>query len=714
MKLIIRILPVLAMLIVGCSIFMNKAAKIKNQDWAFYGGNQAGDRYSDLKQVNLQNVKNLELAWTYKTGESGEMQTQPIVVNGIFYGVTATMKLFALDPATGKELWKFDPKTASKKRLQNHAIRGVTYWEEEGDKRIIYSAGTSIFAVNALTGEQIKSFGEDGEADLYAGLDKNVLGYDPHGLFYRNTSPGSVYKDLFIVGSSMSEGPDAPPGYIQAFNAKTGKLVWVFHTFPLPGEYGYETWSPDAYRKLGGANAWTGMVVDDKRGVVYASTGSSSVDFYGGARIGQNLFANCVIALDALTGKRKWHYQVVHHDLWDKDLPSPPTLMTVMHNGKMVDAVAQATKDGYIFLFDRDTGEPLFPVNEMPVPTSPSLPGEQAWRTQPVPEKPKPFTMQELNENTITDRTPEARAYTLERWKNSVTGSKYAPPTIKGSLYFGFGGGAEYGGNAADPGGILYVNGNNMLWWQVMKENPKYQTKGSALYNSNCSVCHGDGQTAVAGDGSLTVPALAGIGDRMPKDQIHLLLDNGRGRMPAFQHISKEDRESIVNYLLKTEPASAAIVTSESSNARYVPPFLSNGTQQFRDKEGYPAIKAPWGVLNAVDMNTGEYLWQVPLGEYPALTEKGIPVTGTENHGGPVVTAGGLLFIAATYDQNLRAFDTKTGKVVWQYKMPYGAVATPITYMKDGKQYIAIAAGGGKYGMTRGDTYLAFALPDKK
>lgn len=704
----------LALAIAGCSIFMNNSAKIKNQDWAFYGGNQGGDRYAALEQVNLQNVKDLQLAWSYKTGENGEMQTQPIVVNGIFYGVTAAMKLFALDPATGKELWKFDPKTASKKRLQNHAIRGVTYWEEEGDKRIIYSAGTSIFAVNAVTGMQIKSFGEDGEADLYAGLDTNILGYDPRGLFYRNTSPGSVYKHLFIVGSSMSEGPDAPPGYIQAFNARTGKLVWVFHTFPLPGEYGYETWSPDSYRKLGGANAWAGMVIDDKRGVVYASTGSASVDFYGGIRTGQNLFANCVIALDALTGKRKWHYQVVHHDLWDKDLPSPPTLMTVKHNGKRVDAVAQATKDGYIFLFDRDTGQPLFPVKEMPVPTSPALPGEHPWPTQPVPQKPGPFTMQELNENTITDRTPEARAYVLERWKNSVTGSKYAPPTTKGSLYFGFGGGAEYGGNAADPAGILYVNGNNMLWWQVMRENPKFQTKGSALYNVNCSVCHGDGQTAAAGDGSLTVPALANIGSRMPKEQIHAVLDNGRGRMPAFQHLSKEDRESIVNYLLKTEPASAAIVTAASKDAKYVPPFISNGTQQFRDKEGYPAIKPPWGVLNAVDMNTGEYLWQVPLGEYPALTAKGIPATGTENHGGPVVTAGGLLFIAATYDQNLRAFDTKTGKVVWQYKLPYGAVATPITYMKDGKQYIAIAAGGGKYGMTRGDTYLAFALPDKK
>jgi quinoprotein glucose dehydrogenase len=703
----------MAVCIWGCTIFQNNKNKKKDQDWRFYGGSEGGDRYSPLSQINLKNVKNLQLAWTYNTGENGEMQTQPIVVNGIFYGITSTMKLFALDPVTGKELWKFDPKTASTKRLQNHAIRGVNYWEEGDDKRIIYSAGTSIFAVNAITGQQIKSFGDNGEADLYAGLDKDVLGYDPRGAFYRNTSPGAVFKDLFIIGSSMSEGPDAPPGYIKAYNIKTGKLAWVFHTIPLPGEYGYETWSKDSYKKLGGANSWAGIVIDEKRGVVYASTGSAATDFYGGARIGQNLFANCVIALDALTGKRVWHYQIVHHDLWDKDLPQPPVLLTVKHNGKPIAAVAQTTKDGKIFLFNRDTGEPLFDVKETPVPVSPALPGEQPWPTQPVPVKPAPFTMQTLTKDNITDRTPEARAYVLERFQNSITGSNYQPPSLKGSLYFGFGGGAEYGGSAADPNGILYVNGNNMLWWQIMRQNPTMQTRGSILYNTNCVACHGDGKTAAVGDGSQSIPSLAEVGKRLSVTRISEVLENGRGRMPSFGHLSKENRESLVNYLLKTEPVSDMVSTA-STGAKYVPPFLSNGTQQFRDKDGYPAMKTPWGVLNAVDMNTGDYLWQVPLGEYPALTEKGLAPTGTENHGGPVVTAGGLLFIAATYDQNLRAFDTKTGKVVWQYKLPFGAVATPITYMKDGKQYVAIAAGGGKYGMARGSTYLCFALPSKK
>ncbi len=713
MKLSLRIALLMAVFIWGCTIFQNNKNKKKDQDWRFYGGSEGGDRYSPLSQINLKNVKNLQLAWTYNTGENGEMQTQPIVVNGIFYGVTSTMKLFALDPVTGKELWKFDPKAATAKRLQNHAIRGVNYWEEGDDKRIIYSAGTSIFAVNAITGQQIKSFGDNGEADLYEGLDKAILGYDPRGAFYRNTSPGAVFKDLFIIGSSMSEGPDAPPGYIKAYNIKTGKLAWVFHTIPLPGEYGYETWSKDSYKKLGGANSWAGIVIDEKRGVVYASTGSAATDFYGGARIGQNLFANCVIALDALTGKRVWHYQLVHHDLWDKDLPQPPVLLTVKRNGKPVEAVAQATKDGKLFIFNRDTGEPLFDVKETPVPVAPALPGEQPWPTQPVPVKPAPFTMQTLTEDNITDRTPESRAYVLERFQNSITGSNYQPPSLKGSLYFGFGGGAEYGGSAADPNGILYVNGNNMLWWQIMRQNPTMQTRGSILYNTNCVACHGDGKTAAVGDGSQSIPSLAEVGKRLSATQINEVLENGRGRMPSFGHLSKENRQSLVNYLLRTEQVSYMVSTS-STDAKYVPPFLSNGTQQFRDKEGYPAMKAPWGVLNAVDMNTGDYLWQVPLGEYPALTEKGVAPTGTENHGGPVVTAGGLLFIAATYDQNLRAFDTKTGKVVWQYKLPFGAVATPITYMKDGKQYVAIAAGGGKYGMARGSSYLCFALPSKK
>ena len=543
------------------------------------------------------------------------------------------------------------------------------------------------------------------------------------------------------MGSSVSEGGDAPPGHIRAFNVRTGKLAWVFHTIPLPGEYGYETWGKDSYKKLGGANCWAGMVVDDKRGVVYLGTGSPSVDFYGGARPGKNLFANCVIALNARTGKHIWHFQTVHHDLWDRDLPCPPNLITVTHKGpdgrpRRVDAVAQATKDGYVFVFDRDTGKPLFPVKEVPVPTSPALPGEHPWPTQPVPTKPAPFCLQEVTESVLTDRTPEARAYVLDRFRNSRKGGKYGLPNQEGSLLFGFGGGAEWGGTAADPDGVIYVNSNNMLWWLKMRDSQAATpgvalTRGATLFNTNCAVCHAISGTAttarsgVAAKSEQAYPDLSNVGNRLNREQISSLLTTGRGRMPSFNHIAKADREAIINFLLHTEaqptPAQAGAVdvhavspvaaVPSKADFPYVPPYLNNGNTQFRDQEGYPALKTPWGTLNAIDLNTGEYIWQIPLGEYPELVRKGMPQTGTENHGGPVVTAGGLVFIAATYDQKLRAFDRRNGQLVWEHTLPAGGFATPITYMVDGKQYVAIAAGGTRYGLKSGGSYVAFALP---
>lgn len=713
----------------------------QNEDWPVYGGNKAGNRYSPLAQINTKNVRQLQVAWTFDTDENNaatdrgmDIQCQPIVVNGVLYGTTPRLKLFAVDAATGKPLWRFDPFADPAKKPRFHPLRGVSYWEDAThnggpDKRILYSVGSSLYAVNATTGALINTFGTNGEVDLHEGLgDAATLGHEVGNLSIRSTTPGVIYKDLIIMGSSVSEGGDAPPGHIRAFNVRTGKLAWVFRTVPLPGDFGYETWSKEAYKKIGGANCWAGMVVDDKRGVVYAGTGSPSVDFYGGDRAGQNLFANCVIALNAQTGKRLWHFQTVHHDLWDRDLPCPPNLITVMHNEKKVDAVAQATKDGYVFVFDRDTGKPLFPVREVPVPTSPALPGEQPWPTQPVPTKPAPFCYQELTEATITNRTPEARAYVLERFRNSRRGSKYLPPSEEGTLFFGFGGGAEWGGTAADPSGVLYVNSNNMLWWLKMRDSRMQASRtaigrGAGLFNANCSVCHGlSGKDSPAATGNQAYPDLTNIGKRLTKDQINNLLATGRGRMPSFAHIAKEDREAILDFLLNLEPKPAAssshnvhqpgvvVATSTKSDFPYVPRYLNNGNTQFRDQDGYPAIKPPWGTLNAIDLNTGEYKWQVPLGNYPELVRS--LQTGTENHGGPVVTAGGLLFIAATYDETLRAFDQKTGKVLWEYKLPAGGFATPITYRVNGRQYVAIAAGGTRYGLKPGGSYVAFALPE--
>ncbi|QKZ14023.1 PQQ-binding-like beta-propeller repeat protein [Spirosoma sp. KUDC1026] len=734
----------LGVLLLGSCLSANRTIDSRplrqpGDDWPTYGGNGAGNRYSPLNQINTSNVKNLKLAWSYETGDNSnpnqrgmDIQCQPIVIRGILYGTSPRLKLFAVDAATGKQRWQFDPFADPGKRPRFHPVRGVMYWEDGADKRVLYSVGASLYAINAETGKPIDGFGKNGEVDLHEGLgDLETLGHDVANLSIRVTTPGVIYNDLLITGSSVSEGGDAPPGYIRAFNVRTGKLAWVFRTIPLPGEYGYDTWSTDAYKKIGGANCWAGLVVDEKRGVVYAGTGSPSVDFYGGARAGQNLFANCVIALDAKTGKRIWHFQTVHHDLWDRDLPCPPNLITVRHNGKQVEAVAQATKDGYVFVFNRDTGKPLFPVQEVPVPTSPALPGEQPWPTQPVPTKPAPFAWQELTEANITSRTPEAREYVLTRFRNSRHGSKYMPPSEEGTLYFGFGGGAEWGGTAADPNGIFYVNSNNMLWWLKMRDSRMRgqgvaMTRGTALFNMNCSVCHGIGGKGSAENvAAQAYPDLTNVGKRLSKEHIHSILATGRGRMPSFQHISQEDRDALVNYLLNLEakPTAVASASNDIHNSAvttpvaegaafpYMPPYLNNGNTQFRDQENYPAIKPPWGTLNAINLNTGDYLWQVPLGEYPELMKKGVPPTGTENHGGPIVTAGGLLFIAATYDEKIRAFDQKTGKVVWEYKLPAGGFATPITYMVNGKQYVAIAAGGSRYGLKPGGSYVAFALP---
>ncbi|GAB4044517.1 outer membrane protein assembly factor BamB family protein [Spirosoma litoris] len=698
-----------------------------NTDWVNYGGNKAGNRYSSLTQINLDNVKNLQVAWTYNAakidGEGGrqpEIQCQPIAVNGVLYGTTPKLKLFAVKANTGEQLWVFDP--FKDKTARFNPNRGVMYWEESNggaDKRILFTAGPTLFAINALTGEPVTQFGKNGEVDLREGLltDPN---YDLKKVSVTVTSPGVIHKDLLVMGCTVSEYGDAAPGHVRAFDVRTGKMRWIFHTIPQPGEAGYETWPKDAYKKIGGANNWAGMVLDEKRGMVYLGTGSPAVDFYGGSRAGQNLYADCILALNAETGKLKWYYQTVHHDLWDRDLPCQPNLVTVKHNGKLVDAVAQSTKDGLVYVLDRDTGTSLFPVEERTVPTT-GLPGEQPWPKQRFPLKPAPFARQVFTEADITDRTPEAHAFVKERFLKTRAGNKFMPPSLEGTLFFGIGGGAEWGGNAADPDGILYQNSNEMVWDVKMMDmaarTAELASKGKLLYQANCAACHGADRKG-SGD---AYPSLVDIGKRLTGQDIQAILKTGRGRMPSFEHISEQDRGTLVRFLLNTETkasdtddhhnASAPVAMAEKPVFPYIPPYINNGWTRFVDPEGYPAVKPPWGTLNAINLNTGEYLWKVPLGEFPELTKKGIPQTGTENYGGPIVTAGGLVFIAATYDERIRAFDRKTGKVVWEYQLPAGGFATPITYQVNGKQYVAIAVGGVKNGHKPGGSYFAFALP---
>lgn len=706
----------------SCKFNENRNDDIGN-DWPVYGGNSAGNRFSPLDQINKKNVKQLQVAWTYNTGENvdtsqrgREIQCQPIIVNTVMYGTTPELKVFAVNAENGKELWRFDPFVRDEP--QYHSNRGVVYWEDGDDKRILFTAGSYLYAINAENGKLLPTFGNKGKVELHEGLGTNI-GHDLKDLMVISTSPGVIFKDLLILGSRVSEFGDAAPGHVRAFDARTGKMRWIFHTVPQPGEFGYDTWPKDAYKFIGGANNWSGLVVDNKRGAVYFGTGSPSVDFYGGGRHGINLFSDCIMALNAETGKRIWHFQTIHHDLWDRDLPNPPNLMTVTHDGKKIDAVAQTTKDGVVYVLDRDSGRPLFPVEERAVPSEGAVPGEQPSPTQPYPLKPAPFARQFYSESDLPDMSKEAHDFALKRFKETRSGNKFMPPSKEGTLTFFIGGGAEWGGSATDPDGVIYVNSNEIPWdlrmTDIETKNKEIASNGKALYMTTCAVCHGPDRKG----GGSEFPSLVNIGKRLKEKEIFTILKTGRGRMPAFQSIPDYKRQAIINFLLNPEGKnqidphnmSKEAKSAKGSNFPYVPPYINNGQIQFRTPDGYPGIKPPWGTLNAINLNTGEFMWRIPFGEYPELKKKGIPTTGTENHGGPVVTASGLLFIGATRDEKFRAFDTKTGKILWEYQLLAGAFSTPASYMANNKQYIVVAAGGTKYGLKSGGSYIAFALP---
>lgn len=693
-----------------------------------YKADAASSSFSPLTQITAQNVKSLAHAWTFEPNDAragsrfGNAECNPIVIDGVMYATSARHRLYAVDAATGKQQWAYDPFDGGE---GGGIYRGVAWWEDGDDKRILYTAGDDLIAQDALTGKLITSFGDSGRVSMNVGLRG-----DPEAISVVPTSPGIVYKDLLIIGAEVSELFGAEPGYIRAYNIRSGKLVWTFHTIPHPGEPGYETWPPDAWKYAGGVNCWAGMSLDPRRGMVFVPLGSPSYDFYGADRKGANLYGNSVVALDAETGKHIWHFQTVHHDLWDYDLPAPPNLVTIRRDGKEIDAVAQTTKTGFLFVLDRDTGEPLFPVEERNVPPS-NIPGEEAWPTQPFPTKPKPYARQSMTPEDLTSFAPGSYDSLLKKFKSMRYEGLFTPPDTRGTLMLpGTRGGSNWGGGAFDPAtGVLFVKSSDSPEIDHIERVDRESialtsspyNQGKALYLKYCATCHGKDRN---GDEPV-YPSLRNLHEKLTPDAALAKVRDGAGRMPSFSNILQGKEEAILAFLFETNetrPSRAESNLFEIHNNQMSVkevnkvdeesgPLYLNMTpfSHWNDPQGNPAIKPPWGMLNAINLNTGEYEWQVPLGNIPELQDKGAPETGMEGYGGPIVTAGGLVFIGGTRDKKFRAFDKTTGKLLWETTLPGVANATPCTYMANGKQYVAVSISG--HPDNPAGSIIAFSLP---
>ena len=688
-----------------------KRSDLQYREWRMFGGGPENIHYSTLDQITRDNVHQLEVAWRFDSGDEfsgSEMQCNPIIIDGVMYATTPKLRVIALDAGNGKLIWSFDP-NEGRRPLGKMRNRGVMYWEDGADKRIFFGFRHWLYALDAKTGQPVKSFGEKGRIDLREGF----VGRDPREITISNTTPGAVYKDMLIIGALTSEALPAAPGDIRAFDVRTGKQRWAFHTIPHPGEFGYKTWPKDAWRYVGGANNWSGLVVDQRRGLVFAPTGSAAFDFYGANRHGDNLFANTLLCLDANTGKRVWHFQAIKHDVWDRDFPSAPAIITVKRSGRLIDAVAQITKSGHVFVFERATGKPLFPIEYRKVPTL-GVDGEMLAETQPFPLLPPPFARQVLTEEMLTGRTPESHQDALERFRKIHSNGQFEPPSLEGTVIFpGYDGGAEWGGAAFDPEtGLLYVNSNEMAWILrlIERPNPKpSQLSGKSLYEANCASCHGGDLRGSPPE----FPALISLDKKYTDSEVRTVIREGLGRMPGFSRIDGDAIRAITDYVLTGKDNAALMTESKPS-----PPnpmdlkYTMDGYNKFLDPDGYPAVAPPWGTLNAIDLNQGKIAWKIPFGEYPELAAKGGRDTGSENYGGPIVTKNGLLFIGATnYDKKFHVFDKLTGKLLWETTLPAAGNATPAMYEVNGRQFVVIAAGGGKSKDPPGGSYVAFALP---
>ena len=686
-------------------LFISSAGNPTYTDWTAYNGGNDCNHFSALTQINPANVSQLKLAWEYASGgadsvkNTTQIQCNPLIIKGVMFGVSAASQAFAIDASTGKEIWK----TNFQEKTFNMTSRGVTYWTDGKEARIFFSYGAFLYALNAQTGQVIFSFGTNGKINLIDGIKRP--GADEYVV---SNTPAVVYKNTLIVGTRVSESATALLGDIRAFDARTGHKIWTFHTIPRPNEFGYATWEKQNYQNLGGANNWMGMAIDQKRGIVYAPTGSAAFDFYGGNRKGDNLFANCLLALDAKTGKRLWHFQTVHHDIWDRDIPAPPNLFTIIQKGQKIDVVSVLSKQGFTFVFDRVTGKSIFPIEERAFPAS-KINGEQASPTQPIPLLPEPFTRQSFTEKDVNSFASN-RDEIIEQVRKATTGQPFTPLGQNRTVFFpGTDGGAQWGGAAVDENAIMYIPAKENPVYSSLIEAPKSKENhtllsGKQLYQTYCQSCHGANRE---GNEDGTYPSLQKIEGKYSETSMLQLLSKGRGMMPAFTQLKEAESKAIVQFLFGKN---TEIKTTNESKLSKVP-YLHTGYNRWYDSNGYPISTPPWGTLTAIDMNTGKRRWQIPLGEYPELTAKGIPITGTDNYGGVAVTAGGVLFIAATKDQQFRAIDRQTGKILWQVALPAAGYASPSVYAVNGKQYVVIACGGGKLKTKSGDKYLAFALP---
>jgi len=724
----------------------------RHDSWPAYGGGPANIHYSFLTQIDTGNAGKLQKVWEYHTGDGDKMsqiQVNALEIDGVLYGVSPRLKLFALDAASGKPKWVFDPArpvNGDTPKIAINACRGVAYYRgSEQDQRLFYPAGSWLYCIDALSGTPVASWGDSGRIDLH-----HDLGRDVHDLNVAGTSPGVIYKDLIIVGDRVDEEAAAAPGHIRAYDVHTGRLRWIFHTIPYPGEEGYSSWDDTAaYKHLGGANSWGGFSLDEEKGILFAPVGSASYDFYGGKRTGDDLFANCVLALDAATGKRLWHFQTVHHDIWDRDPPTAPIPVTIQKDGQSIKAVVQTTKTGFIFLLNRATGKSIYPMEERPVPQDSALPGEKLSPTQPFPTGMPVYARQSLTEGDLNRLVPDSSYQDIRRRLAGYhTGRLFIPPSKAGTVIFpGFDGGAEWGGPAYDPEtGLLYVNANEMPWVLTMEAghaeagrapNPEGRNwsggegrgrpggrarkaeavvskpvtvgkAGQALYEMNCMVCHGKDRK-----GGGNFPSLIGVAKKYDTEQLLTLINSGRRMMPAFKQLGEAEKDALAAYILGDQKKAAAVFVQREKSVEdpyFQMPFHATGYNKFLTKDGYPAVAPPWGTLTAIDLNKGTIVWRDTLGDYPEFKAKGIH-TGTENYGGPVVTAGGVLFIAATSDAKIRAYNKRTGRLLWEGDLPAAGFATPSVYAVGGKQYVVIACGGGKLHKPSGDSYVAFALP---